>query len=394
MSNDQDLIKTLFAKYVAGSASPEEIKQLFGLISDKQYDEEMRNLLRSELQETELQDNYDTERWANVFNKVKAETELMEYNEQPNRAFGLRKMAIAASIVVGFGIGGYLWLHSTKPVQTTQLAKNDVAPGKVSATLTLSNGQQIRLSSVNTGVVAKQAGSSISKTVDGKIVYHAQNDNNAELNGINTLTTARGETIQVDLPDGSKVWLNDASSLKYPTTFASASERKVELTGEAYFEVAKDKTHPFRVVTSQQTVTVLGTHFNINSYTDEPAVKTTLLEGSVKVAATGGATVRIKPGEQAILKQNDLKVSQADIESAIAWKNGDFIFKGEGLETAMLRVARWYNVDVVYDASAPKTLELGGWVSRSRNISAVLKMMATTGEVHFKVEGRRVLVTK
>ena len=147
-------------------------------------------------------------------------------------------------------------------------------------------------------------------------------------------------------------------------------------------------------MTAKQTVTVLGTHFNINAYQDEPAVKTTLLEGSVQVAAVNGSTVKIKPGEQAVLKTDNLQVSPADIESAVAWKNGDFIFKDEGLETAMLRVARWYNVKIVYDASAPKFLELGGWVSRSRNISAVLNMMASTGEVHFKVEGRRVLVTK
>jgi len=305
-----------------------------------------------------------------------------------------KKVAVAASIVACFGIGAYFYKHNGTKQEINQLANNDVAPGKNMATLTLSNGRKIILSSTINGQLAKEAGVSITKTSDGKIVYEVKDNNTAEPNKINTLSTARGETYQVDLPDGSKVWLNAASSLKYPASFTALAERKVELSGEAYFEVAKDKAHPFKVITDKQEVTVLGTHFNINAYADEPAIKTTLLEGSVQVATNSGNTVKIKPGEQAILKSNDVNVTDADIESVMAWKNGDFIFKGEGLETVMLRVARWYNVEVVYDASAPKSLELGGWVSRNKNISTVLKMMESTGKVHFKVEGRRILVTK
>jgi transmembrane sensor len=305
-----------------------------------------------------------------------------------------KKVAVAASIVACFGIGAYFYKHNGTKQEINQLANNDVAPGKNMATLILSNGRKIILSSTINGQLAKEAGVIITKTSDGKIVYQVQDNNTNEPNKINTLSTANGETYQVDLPDGSKVWLNAASSLKYPASFAAASVRRVELRGEAYFEVAKDKTHPFRVVTDKQEVTVLGTHFNINAYADEVGVKTTLLEGSVQVAAYNGNTVKIKPGEQAILKSNDIKVAEADIEMVMAWKNGDFIFKGEDLETAMLRVARWYNVEVVYEPSATKSLELGGWVSRSRNISAVLKMMESTGKVHFRIEGRRILVTK
>jgi transmembrane sensor len=394
MNNDNSLIQSLFEKYKGGSASPEEIKQLFNLVSTSEFDDEIKELLSAELQDTGLQDHYDRDRWNKVFNKVKAETELIEFSVKPKFNTRAKRFAIAASIAACLAAGFYFYQQYRVKPESNQTAQNDILPGKNGATLTLSNGRRIILSAANAGVLAKEAGVNIKKTANGKIVYEVEGGDKNNPDKINTLSTGNGETYQIELPDGSRVWLNDVSALTYPTSFAATGNRRVQLTGEAYFEVAKDKAHPFQVVTAKQTVTVLGTHFNINAYQDEPAVKTTLLEGSVQVAAVNGSTVKIKPGEQAVLKTDNLQVSPADIESAVAWKNGDFIFKDEGLETAMLRVARWYNVKIVYDASAPKSLELGGWVSRSRNISAVLNMMASTGEVHFKVEGRRVLVTK
>lgn len=303
--------------------------------------------------------------------------------DPPKRIYPFYRVAAAAAILL------FLWggLYLLRPA-TQQLAQNDIAPGRNSATLTLANGQKILLNTAGQGLVAKEAGVAITKTADGQLAYQAGGNGNP--GQFNTLSTANGEAYQVRLPDGTRVWLNAASSLTYPLSFASV--RQVKLTGEGYFEVAKDKLHPFTVKTAQQDVTVLGTHFNINAYPDEAAVRTTLFEGSVRVDA-GKETRTIKPGEQAVLT-NTLEVKQADTESALAWKNGDFIFKDEGLQAAMLRVARWYNVDVVYAPGAPKGLELGGWVSRSKNISAVLHMMEATGKVHFKIEGRRVMVEK
>lgn len=260
---------------------------------------------------------------------------------------------------------------------------HDIAPGKNTATLTLSNGKTIALSDTKTGVV-----------VGGDLRY---NDNTAVITGTGenlgaaemTLTTPRGGTYQITLSDGTKIWLNAASSLTYNAVLNNGGQRKVKLEGEAYFEVTKDKKHPFVVESKGQQVKVLGTHFNINSYPDEPLKKTTLLEGSVAINGTV-----LKPNQQAVLSGTTLKIKPANVEGELAWKNGDFLFDGEDFRAAMRKVARWYDVEIVYDASLPAQIKLGGWVSRSKNISAVLKVLESTGEVHFKVKGRRVIVEK
>ena len=208
----------------------------------------------------------------------------------------------------------------------------------------------------------------------------------------NTVETPRGGQYQVTLADGSKVWLNAASSLKYPPVFNGAS-RQVELTGEAYFEIAKDKAHPFKVKTASQTVEVLGTSFDINNYPDEKNIATTLIEGSVKV--TGEARqVIIRPGEQAINNGEQIQVAQANIDNVTDWRNGDFYLNRVNFRVAMRKIARWYDIEVIYDASVPDNIESGGWISRNNPLSAVLKAMERTGQVHFKVEGKKVYVSK
>jgi transmembrane sensor len=183
--------------------------------------------------------------------------------------------------------------------------------------------------------------------------------------------------------------------LKYPAVFEQ-SAREVSLTGEAYFEVAKDQAKPFTVSTARQRLTVLGTHFNVNAYSDEPLTETTLLEGSVRVSplkGSAGGTILL-PGQQADLQGDLLQVKTADLEEAMAWKNGDFIFREEALESIMRKVSRWYNVEVVFEDEASKTIKLGGLVSRSKNISAILKMMELTKRVQFKMQGRKIIVLK
>ncbi|WP_167459410.1 FecR family protein [Pedobacter jejuensis] len=393
MSNDSTLVKALFEKYTGGTASPEEVKQLFAMIAEGDYDEEMKNALLVELQATDLQDDYDNERWYKVFNEVKTETVIWETKEAPHKSHLIKKISIAASIAACFGIGVYFYQQSAKPTVNTKVAQNDIAPGKNTATLTLANGRRIILSDANKGVLAKEAGVNITKTASGQIVYEVK-ESSGDKNTINTLTTAKGETYQVRLPDGTDVWLNAASSLKYPASFASVAQRRVTLTGEAYFQVAKDKQHPFIVKTDKQEVKVLGTHFNVNSYADEPATKTTLLEGSVQVTGLHNERKVLKPGDQSLLTTNSIEIYDADTEEAVAWKNNEFMFGNDDFRTTMRKVARWYNIEVVYEASAPINLQLGGFSSRSRNISTVLKMMAKTGEVHFRVEGQKVYVSK
>ncbi|MCD0486832.1 FecR domain-containing protein [Pedobacter sp. MC2016-14] len=279
-------------------------------------------------------------------------------------------------------------------------AINDIDAGKNGATLTLADGRKIRLSDAVTGKLATEAGVSIVKTREGQLQYSVLlNQQGKEKATFNTLSTARGEMYQVVLPDGSKVWLNASSSLKYPSSFTSVKERRVELVGEAYFEISKvfrkgqKERLPFMVVTKGQSVEVLGTHFNINSYADEPNTKTTLLEGSIRV---NPSDVILKPGEQAVVsKTGAVKVGLTDLEGVMAWKNGDFIFSpGDDLKSAMRKIARWYDVEVIYDASAPLGMEPRGWISRKNKLSAVLSRIESTGKVHFKIEGRRVTVMR
>ncbi len=298
------------------------------------------------------------------------------------------RIAAAAAILIVLS-AGYLFLNTSKVYQNLHTKNNDIPPGKNSATLVLSNGRRIFLSDAVKGHIADESGVSITRTADKQVVYTVKDSgiHGHEVPDMNTLSTANGQQYQVRLPDSTRVWLNAASSLKYPVSFASLKERRVELIGEGYFEVKKDKAHPFIVKTTKQEVKVLGTHFNINSYADEPT-KTTLLEGSVQV----NGYVVIKPGEQATGQGTEIKVTEADTEEALAWRNGDFIFKEEPLESIMRKVSRWYNVEVIFAEDATKNIKLGGFVSRSKNISAVLKMMELTKRVQFKVEGRKIIV--
>ncbi|MGY0036944.1 FecR family protein [Pedobacter sp. NJ-S-72] len=211
------------------------------------------------------------------------------------------------------------------------------------------------------------------------------------------METPKGGQYQLVLPDGTKVWLNAASSLRYPVAF-QGNERKVELTGEAYFEVAKDKTRPFEVYSNNQVVQVLGTHFNINAYSNEPFVSTTLLEGSVKVTnSLTNAQKIIRPGQQSLISkdgQAGIEVKNMDLDEAVAWKNGYFMFNEEELESILKKVSRWYNVDVQYEQEELKHQLFSGTLSKYSNVSQVLKKLEMLQSIHFKIEGRKIIVTK
>lgn len=266
---------------------------------------------------------------------------------------------------------------------------NDIAPGIQTATLILANGAKIALAGAANGQIAAQNGVSISKTADGKLVYTLKKSTTHTIE-FNTLSTVKGQQYQVVLPDGSRVWLNAASAITYPANFANLKNRMVQLSGEAYFEIAKDKSHPFIVKTDKQQVEVLGTHFNINSYGDEKATKTTLLEGSVKVSSDKGDRVLL-PGQQSALIKNALQVRNADVNETVAWKNGDFVFNNEEFGSILRQLSRWYNVEII-DHGNHEDLHLSGTISRSKNMSVVLKALEVTGGVKFKIEGKTVVV--
>jgi len=311
--------------------------------------------------------------------------------EAPKPPYLIRRSLAAAAAIAAIFIGFY-FLRSKPVSYNTQLAVKPakIVPGGNKAVLTLDNGKSIVLDDAKNGVLASQGQVKIVKASDGKVVYADQEQNSSISTELtyNTISTPRGGQYQLDLPDGSKVWLNAASSLRYPVHFGNG-DRKVELTGEAYFEVAKDKAHPFKVNTGNTEIKVLGTHFNVMAYTDEPASKTTLLEGSVQVSQ-GASQRTIIPGEQAIVG-GKIAVAKVNTSESIEWKNGNFNFSHEKLPAIMRKIARWYDVDLSYEGKITD-LNFIGTIPRSTNIPEVLKYLELTGLVHFKIEERRVIV--
>jgi transmembrane sensor len=310
----------------------------------------------------------------------------------------LWQSGIAAAVVFtifGAFLYNYLYRQPTTKTSPTTFTATHVAPGGNRATLTLANGSRIDLSSASIGTIAHQASTNISKTAEGQIVYRGAGtkDNDAQQQ-LNAITTPKGGQFMLMLPDGTKVWLNAASSLKYPTQF-TGKLRTVELMGEAYFQVAHNKVMPFVVKTALQTVRVLGTHFNINSYADEGRTVTTLEEGSVMVEA-GLKSKQLSPGNQAVLQANDqLRVQPANMETAMAWKNNKMIFEDAGIEEIMRQVARWYDIDIRYEGKVPDDT-FSGALNRQSTLATVLKMFELTA-IKFKVEqigSRKTLIIK
>jgi transmembrane sensor len=319
--------------------------------------------------------------------------------QQPAKTINLwYRIAAAAVVLVVLSIGIYFYAQYTEKEKKDAgyyVEREDVKPGGNKALLTLADGTTITLTDADNGELAEQNGVSITKTKDGQLVYHFKGSaNGSNANGIelNTISTPKGGQYQVNLPDGTKVWLNAASSLKFPVSFSRLKERKVELNGEAYFEVSKDKTRPFKVSSAQQEVEVLGTHFNINTYKNESSIKTTLLEGSVKLHVTAVPDIKLKPGEQAVLKGDVIDVNKVNTEDVVAWKKGNFQFNDESLISIMKQLERWYDVEVDY-STIPDT-RYNGFISRDVNLSQVLRNLEVTGNLKFKIENKVIKVYK
>jgi len=297
------------------------------------------------------------------------------------------RIAAAASILVACSLGAWFaWHHKATEQKQVAMVKHDIAPGHNQATLTLANGKKIILTKGLNGLLATQGKTAINAS-GNNIVYDASKTD--QLVSYNTLSTARGEQspYPLVLPDGSKVWLNAESSITFPTAF-TGSERIVKVTGEAYFEIAHNSRQPFKVETNGQVTEDIGTSFDINSYTNEPAQRTTLVEGAIKVNGK-----LLKPGQQSSLVNRSLDVQDANLRQVLAWKNGEFRFDGQQIGDIMRQLERWYNIDVQYEGDISKE-EFLGKISRYKNISQVLHMLSYNGAVHFKVEGRRVTVIR
>ena len=420
MNNRNNRVSELFQKYLSNEATEAQRQEFLEYVDDPLYKEQIKQLLSGSFENQTEVDGLNEDGRNRVLNQI-----FNEENPQSNKTkryrlwlrLPVRQAGIAAAALILIALSFGLYFYSG-PDRTTQYAirntKQDIAPGGNKAILTLADGRKISLTDATNGALAEQSGIRITKTGDGQLVYEVRHLEGGRTERslpavemtYNTIETPRGGQYQVILPDGTKVWLNAASSLKYPISFASLKERRVELNGEAYFEVAKDKSHPFVVNTVKQEIEVLGTHFNVNSYADEGLTKTTLLEGSVKVSAPFStsslerAGVRLQPGQQSVLTGNGISVSEVNTEEAMAWKNGYFMFESENIKSIMRKIERWYDVEVVYNGEMP-TDRFGGTVSRFGNVSQVLKKLELTNRVHFKIEampdgrqGRRIMVSR
>jgi len=307
----------------------------------------------------------------------------------------LKRLSVAASVLLIISISYFSLRPAVSPVsieKNIEITKDfDVKPGGQKAILTLSDGSQIILDSAANGLLTQQGASAVIKLTNGQLQYSSSKIATAEVL-YNTMSTPVGGQYQLQLPDGSKVWLNAASSIRYPTAF-SEQVRRVEITGEAYFEIARNKNMPFVVQFNNGTeVRVLGTHFNIKAYSDEPEIKTTLLEGSISITH-GQKNILLSSGNQAqIDKKGDIKlVMNSDTEEAVAWKNGSFQFNSADLESVMRQTARWYNLEVEYKGNPSKENRFTGKIPMSVNLSRLLKWMEWS-DVHFKLEGNKLTV--
>ncbi|MBB5438159.1 hypothetical protein HDC92_001834 [Pedobacter sp. AK017] len=378
--------KALYQKFLNQNCSAEEAEMLLDYFRTQQGDTDMVKFIEAAL-EKQTPPILTAQDEISVDNN---ELRIMQAIQPKKPGISLLKWYAAAAVIL-ITLGTWLYTNQQFNAPVNQSSSLEIPPGKIGATLTLANGKKIRLSDARNGQLAKESGISISKTADGQVIYDLQTKTSdyTELNTAsqyNTLSTSKGETYQLRLPDGSKIWLNAASSLTYNAGLYERGKRSVSLEGEAYFEIAKDKAHPFFVKTNKQEIKVLGTHFNVMSYIDESIAKTSLVEGSVDVNNN-----ILKPGQQA---QTNIYTTITDVntEDAIAWKNGLFVFRNENIQSIMKKISRWYDVDVAFKDKNILNKNFGGTFSRFEHVSDMLHTMELTGVIHFKIEGRRIIV--
>lgn len=376
----------LIDKYLAGQATAAEKEQLLNFFESFQgdadeWDEKIIGVKQ------ELEDR--------MLSNIRQAIAEPVFNKSP-KVVGLhffRNVAAAVILLAVSGTAIYHWYNKHEQKQLAALnkavVKHDVDPGDNRAVLTLANGTKLILDSAKIGLLNQAGSVSINKTQDGQVVYTADKDQQNGPVAYNSISTPIGGQYQVVLPDGSRVWLNSASSLKFPTAF-TGSERDVELTGEGYFEVARNKAKPFNVKVKDINVAVLGTHFNIMAYNDEAAVKTTLLEGLVRLTH-GNVTDMLKPGQQGVINDKGIKIIDVDTDEAVAWKNGFFEFDRVSIQDIMKQLSRWYGTEVMYEGKIPDD-EFVGKISRDVKLSQVLHILELS-HVRFRIENKKIIVT-
>jgi transmembrane sensor len=377
-------IAELIVKKLREGLSPEEERELADWTSASENREDLVNRFLNEEHLAEgLRDHWVGEK---VWERVQAATE----EAIPTRRHsGWWRWAAAAVLLLT--LGSVYWLtrrHVDRSPAVTVAQPDVTAPQRARAHITLGDGQTIGLDSASSGKLASQGGVVVVKRADGQLVYRGTNGEGL----FNTLYNPRGSrVVELTLADGTRVWLNAASSLRYPASFAAA-DRTVEVSGEAYFEVAADAKRPFRVKKGETTIAVLGTSFNVNAYEDEVESDVTLLTGAVKVA-DAHSTLVLQPGQQARVSGDKVLLdTHPDLDAVMAWKNGRFDFEGTGTEALMRELSRWYDVEIVYPATPIKEQHFRGGLPRDVPVSKVLELLEQTDAIHFRIEGRKIII--
>lgn len=366
--NKKSFYRELVTRYAANKATPNEVELLFNLLKQGELDQSLHDEMNL----------------------------AAGISDAPVKRMFFWKRVAAAAILVIIVTSAY-FIFFTKPAPKiaespngTEQLKHDASPGGNRAVLTLGNGQKILLDSAQVGKIASQGNANILKSDSGKLAYHLQNGKSTEIL-YNTLATPRGGQFQLVLPDGTKVWLDASSSITYPTAF-TGMERKVEATGQLYFEVVHKDDQPFVVTSGGLEIKDIGTAFNINTYSDEPIARITLAEGSAEVRKKNQSII-LKPGQQ--IQSSGAKVltlvPEADVEQALAWKNGMIKLGGTTIHEIMRQLSRWYDVDISYEGNLDKAV-FSGVVSRKQNASGLIRILEATGSVHFVIEDKKITV--
>ena len=390
-------MEEIFKKYLDNQCSPEEVRILLAYFNDPENEKQLRELIKNSLEAIETDNNESQWQPATdkIFDTIKRELKPAKGKIVPLYRRTWIRVAAAVILLVGcYSLYKYINIKGTdkREIAKSDTTNNEIGPGGNKAILTLADGSTINLGTAVSGTLAEQGNTTLVKNADGQLTYTSLNEKPAQLFQ-NSVTTPRGGQHQITLSDGSKAWLNAASSIDFPVAFTGI-ERIVKITGEVYFEVANNAAMPFKVkIGDKAEVEVLGTHFNVNAYSDEPTITTTLLEGSVKVSGpTQNNSTTIKPGEQAQLNANN-QITVNKIENAkqvVDWKNGTFSFDSSDLEMTLRQLARWYDVSIIFEGAIPKK-KFSGEMQRDLSLSQVTKLLEKNN-VYCRIEGKNLVV--
>lgn len=392
MSDNIQRLRYLLSKYAAKQCNREEVEEFYQLVK-LENDETLYALLDELYSKSAEKSSADGVDWDSISSTIlKQPQELPIKNKL--RLIWLKKFMVAASLLCVLGVGAYLLMNhkeTVKPVIAGQRKADVSAPDKSKPTITLFDGKVVKLDSIQNGMLVQEGGASILKLANGQIAYQKANGEIIQELKYNTITNPVGsKVVDLRLADGSRVWLNSGSELKFPMVFVG-NERRVEISGEAYFEVASDTQKPFKVKKGDMEIVVLGTKFNVNAYDNDKNIKVTLLEGAVNVSLQNKKQL-LKPNQQAILENQSIDVAAADVELVMAWKNGFFAFNGARLDEVMKQISRWYGLNIEYDGAIPSK-QFGGKIYKDASLSEVMKVLEENGVKYAIKDGKTIVIT-